>query len=207
MHTVFINDKPLHFINSYDRDELALAKDREVHTEQDFSIEEIILQMENSSGPREVFYLSENPDAAWKLFLSYCTLVEAAGGLVQNSKGDFLLMKRLGKWDLPKGKLDYDETPEQAALREVEEECGIDQLSIIRKLTLTFHIYRMKKKRMLKKTHWYLMHSDSETIPVPQEEENISEVVWMSRKDVQQKVFANTYTSIALLLNNFLKGN
>src|SRR5437868_11884755 len=138
MHTAFINDQPLHFIDTYRKQELTLAENHLLLSEHDKSIEEIIFQLEHDHGTNAVFYLSESPDASWKIFLSYYTLVEAAGGLVQNNREEFLLIKRLGKWDLPKGKLDYDESPEEAAIREVEEECGIDQLSILRKLPLTF---------------------------------------------------------------------
>ena len=114
-----------------------------------------------------------------------------------------LLRYSAGHWDLPKGKLDDDETPEQAAVREVEEECGITNLSIIRKLPITFHTYMLKEKRMLKKNHWFLMHTSSNAPLVPQEEEGIEEVRWMNKTEIQTRVLKNTYASISDLLNQF----
>ena len=168
-------------------------------------MDEIIFIMENKNDPTEFFYLSENPDAGWELFLSHCSLIEAAGGLVQNKKDEFLMIYRLGKWDLPKGKLEYDESPEEAAIREVEEECGIDKLSIVKKLPLTFHTYLLNKKRKLKKTHWFLMRTESASQLVPQKEEDIEEARWMNEKEIKSKVFANTYASVGELLSNFLE--
>ena len=70
--------------------------------------------------------------------------IEAAGGLVK--KGDkTLLIYRLKKWDLPKGKLEKGETIPEGALREVEEECGI-KVSLGQKICTTRHTYSMKEK-------------------------------------------------------------
>ncbi len=203
MHTVFINDTPLHFVNAFDKEELQSAKNHLVFSESDKYIEDVIFEMENTPGHPETFYLAENADSAWKIFISHYQLVEAAGGLVQNSKGEFLFIYRNDKWDLPKGKLDYNESPEEAALREVEEECGIDQLSIVKKLSLTFHTYTLKEKRKLKKNHWFLMHSDSDAPLIPQVEENIMEAKWMEKKSIREKVFTNTFSSIENLLNDY----
>ncbi len=203
MHTVFINDKPLHFIDTYDKQELEISKRGLLYSEKDKSIEEIILELENTKESPEVFYLSENPDASWKIFISHCTLIEAAGGLVQNKSGEYLVIFRLDKWDLPKGKIEYDESPEQAAIREVQEECGIDELVIVQKIPLTFHTYTLKKKRMLKKTNWYLMQTKYSSPLVPQKEESIEEARWMNKKEIEKKVLANTYASIADLLKIF----
>lgn len=207
MHTVFINDSPLHFINAFDKNEIELAKGHLVFSESDKMIEDLILEIENTSRHPETFYLSENADTSWKLFISYYKLVEAAGGLVQNKKGEFLVIFRNHKWDLPKGKIDYDESPEQAAIREVEEECGIDQLSIIKKLPITFHTYTLKEKRKLKKNHWFMMQTESDAPLIPQAEENIEEALWMDKKEIREKVLTNTFASITALLDNFFTGH
>lgn len=202
-----MNDSPLRFINAFNKNEIELAKGHLVFSENDKLIEELILEMENATDHAETFYLAQDADAAWKIFISYCKLVEAAGGLVQNGKGEFLVIFRQNKWDLPKGKLDYDESPEQAALREVEEECGIDRLSIVKELPLTFHTYQLKGKRKLKKNHWFLMRTESNSPLIPQVEEDIQEAKWMDKNSIHEKVFANTYSSIAELLNNFFRNN
>jgi 8-oxo-dGTP pyrophosphatase MutT (NUDIX family) len=200
MHTVFINDQPLRFINVYNKNEIELAKGHQVYSENDKDISDLITQMENAGKPAEIFYIANDAEAAWKIFISNCTLIEAAGGLVLNENHEYLVILRNNKWDLPKGKIDYDETPEEAAMREIEEECGIDELSIDRTLPLTFHTYKQKEKRFLKKNHWYLMHTDSNSKPVPQKEEGIEEVKWFDQKTIQKKVLTNTYASIAELL-------
>ena len=79
------------------------------------------------------------------------TLIPAAGGLVTNSKGEFLLIHRKGKWDLPKGKLDRGESVEAAAVREVEEECGIQGVQLLEPLVATYHTYPYKDGTALKK--------------------------------------------------------
>ena len=79
--------------------------------------------------------------------------IEAAGGLVQ--RGDsFMFIMRNGVWDIPKGKLEPNETPEFGAIREIEEECGVIQPKIKMHLTNTWHTYKQKSRRMLKKTYW-----------------------------------------------------
>src|SRR5712675_1894974 len=101
-------------------------------------------------------------------------LVQAAGGLVQNERGEVLFMFRKGKWDLPKGKLDPGETLENCALREVTEETGVSQLELTKFLLVTEHEYEEKGMAILKETHWYLMKTNGKQILVPQAEEDIS---------------------------------
>jgi len=205
MHTVFVNDHPLRFINTYNKEELELARNHPLISEHDQDIAEVIIELEGKNAPQEIFYMSENADSSWNTFISYCTLIEAAGGLVQNKNDELLFIYRRGKWDLPKGKMEYDETPENAAIREVEEECGIGNLSIVAKMYDTFHTYPLKKKRMLKKTHWFSMQATWDKELVPQLEEDILEARWMSRKDIESELMRNTYTSIGELVENFFK--
>jgi 8-oxo-dGTP pyrophosphatase MutT (NUDIX family) len=204
MHLVFINDKPLRFVNSYEVEEWKGNTSAVFVSESDLSIEEAINELETSENHPGIIYMSESPDAAWKIFISYCVLSEAAGGLVMNERKEYLIILRHTKWDLPKGKLEYDETPEQAAVREVSEECGIAPPEIINPLENTFHTYHLTKKRILKKTHWYLMQAKDSAELFPQAEEDIQEAHWMTKKEVQEKVYANTYASIKELLKNHL---
>lgn len=123
--------------------------------------------------------------------------VPAAGGFVKNFDDEVLIMFRRGKWDLPKGKIDKGETPEDAALREVQEETGLDRLLIRKELGSTYHTYWMKGKHVLKRTYWYEMkHVSREAAKlIPQIEEDIVEVKWMS-ETFKEMVFKNTYPSI-----------
>jgi len=112
-----------------------------------------------------------------------------------------LFIKRFGKWDLPKGKIEPGETPDLGAVREVSEECGIKNLRIAGSLPPTFHTYRSDGIRMLKKTNWFAMVNDPSEKPTPQTEEGISEAIWLvpAQFDV---VLRNTYRSIAELIND-----
>jgi 8-oxo-dGTP pyrophosphatase MutT (NUDIX family) len=106
-------------------------------------------------------------------------LIDAAGGLVRNSKGEFLLIYRRGRWDLPKGKLSKNESYDHAAVREVEEECGISGVKIISPLISTYHTYSYKNGVALKKTVWYEMDYHGDGKLNPQTEEDITEVKWI----------------------------
>ncbi len=122
----------------------------------------------------------------WNNFKSNYQLVEAAGGLVQNQNGDWLFIHRNGMWDLPKGKLEKGESIENCAVREVAEECGIEEPTIIKPLNTTYHSYTLKGQRILKPTYWYLMKSSDESALVPQTEEGIDEVKWVSTEEAKR---------------------
>lgn len=119
----------------------------------------------------------------------------AAGGLVQNTKGEYLFIFRRGKWDLPKGKVDKNEKIEDAAIREVEEECGISGLEIIRPISKTYHTYTIKGEKILKETHWFFMKTNRTEKLIPQTEEDITEAVWADKKEVKT-LLENTYDTI-----------
>ncbi len=116
----------------------------------------------------------------WKIFRIYFTEVLAAGGLVKHSSSKYLFIEKKGKLDLPKGHLEAGETPEECALREVSEECGIKGHSIIKPLNPSYHTYSWEGISYLKKTSWYLMAYDGPMITEPQIKEGITRVEWLS---------------------------
>ena len=124
-----------------------------------------------------------NTETNWLQFSANYLLVEAAGGLVQNEQGHWLFIYRNGVWDLPKGKLEKGERIEECAVREVAEECGIEEPIIVRPLSTTYHTYTLKGKRILKPTYWFLMKSADSSELAPQTEEGITEVKWVSTED------------------------
>ena len=128
-------------------------------------------------------------------FVSKRKHIHAAGGLVQNSKGEFLFMERNQTIDLPKGKLEYGEKDEEGGLREVEEETGVSGLEIIKPLIETFHTYTMKGQEVIKRTAWFLMKVEGCPTPTPQVEEGISWVKWMGKEEVSQYI-PNAYVSV-----------
>ena len=127
-------------------------------------------------------------------------IIKASGGLVK--KGDkILMMFRLKKWDLPKGKLKKDEDSVKGAKREVEEECNI-KVEVREKLCSTWHTYIRKDRRILKKTDWYIMNCADDSNMRPQIEEFIEEVKWMKKEEVQ-KALKNSYLSIEEVIGEF----
>ncbi len=113
------------------------------------------------------------------------TFVQAAGGLVRNSKNEYLFIYRVGHWDLPKGHREAGEDLDFTARREVEEETGVTDLEVGEKLGETYHVYTLNGRREIKQTHWYDMFSKGETELVPQREEGITKAAWLSKKNIE----------------------
>ncbi|MBC8146472.1 MAG: NUDIX domain-containing protein [Bacteroidetes bacterium] len=139
-------------------------------------------------------------------FFSVFNLIGAAGGLLKNEKNELLFIFRLGKWDLPKGKIDEGEKADIAAIREVEEETGLTNISIQKKLTSTFHMYVLNDEWVVKKTHWFEMLTNSKQNLIPQTEEDITKVEWKAETEIQD-VLGNTYDSIIDVVNEYLGRN
>jgi 8-oxo-dGTP pyrophosphatase MutT (NUDIX family) len=189
MYKIFINDKPFIIANSaftdnsfpcFDFDEkLFNSKIAEVFANQ-------------FTG---VLFKCNDVELAFNQFAKHFKIIEAAGGLVFNSNNQLLLIERLGVWDLPKGKIDTGETPEIAAVREVEEECAVTGLTIENLVCKSYHTYFFKEKHILKRTYWYKMNTDFSQTLVPQTEEDITKVEWQhfTKKDIET---LNTYESI-----------
>ena len=127
------------------------------------------------------------------------TLIKAAGGLVKNEKKALLFIYRNDKWDLPKGKIEKDETVKEAAVREVEEECSITISKLGDKICKTYHVYIAKGEVVLKKTWWYSMKSKGQNKLKPQLEEGITDVRWF-KKDEIDPILSNTFPSIIEVL-------
>jgi 8-oxo-dGTP pyrophosphatase MutT (NUDIX family) len=132
-------------------------------------------------------------------FFKHFRLVQAAGGLVKNGEGAILLIFRRGKWDLPKGKLDKGETLAECALREVREETGLSKLKGGKELAVTYHTYVQYGKHILKESHWYLMHARSAEKLIPQTEEDITEIRWVHKGELEPYL-RDTFPTIASLL-------
>lgn len=130
------------------------------------------------------------------------TVLKAAGGLVVNS-GHYLMIFRMKKWDLPKGKLDKGESIDITAVREVEEECNI-KVKLGPKICHTYHTYKRNGKNILKKTYWYKMDILDDSKMAPQESEEIEEVRWMNRSELRAALY-NTYPSIRHVFGKYYK--
>jgi len=124
--------------------------------------------------------------------------INAAGGLVQNEFGEYLLILRNGKWDLPKGKQDDGEELSFTALREVGEECGIKELVLSKPIASTQHSYWLDDLLVFKKTQWYHIYTPGRPKPCPQTQEGIEQCCWCSPKEAAQ-LLSQSYPSIRWL--------
>lgn len=106
-----------------------------------------------------------------------------AGGLVENSEGAFLAILVRDRWALPKGGIEPDESPQEAAVREVEEETGLLLPTVIGSLPNSYHVYPFKENHVLKTTYWFLMHVENPSELTPQEDEGITEVRWFHPRE------------------------
>jgi 8-oxo-dGTP pyrophosphatase MutT (NUDIX family) len=145
-------------------------------------------------------FLHEDLDALKKAFFRKFKLIQTGGGLVRNDVGDYLFIFRRNKWDLPKGKLDEGETIEECAVREINEETGLVNLSIEKHLVNTYHTYDENGKHILKENIWYLVQATGEQHPAPQLEEQITEIKWVNAADLGNYL-ANTMPSIVDVVN------
>jgi len=147
--------------------------------------------------------LTKEPENCLTLIASGFKAIEAAGGIVENERNELLFIFRRGKWDLPKGKIDDNESPETAALREIEEETGAKGLTLLTKLGETYHVYNMYGENVLKTTHWYLLKSTTNQVLSPQLEEDITAIKWFRKEDLNEPL-TNSYPTIIDLVNIYL---
>ncbi len=151
---------------------------------------------------KEILLLCTDLEQSRALFFENFKIVTAGGGLVLNSQKEILFIYRNDTWDLPKGMVEKGESIEATALREVAEECGIESLSIDQFLITTYH-YFYRNEKCLKKTHWFLMHSNFEGVLKPQVEEGITEVVFKNKTAILEAL-QNSYANIKLVYNKYL---
>jgi 8-oxo-dGTP pyrophosphatase MutT (NUDIX family) len=147
--------------------------------------------------------LHQDFEALKKAFFKQFDFKQTAGGVVRNDEGEILMIFRRGKWDLPKGKIDEGETLEECAAREVEEETGVKNLSIIRKVTVTYHTYKEYGKQILKESHWFEMISQGKQKLIAQTEEDITDIEWVKPGEITKK-FDNTFPLIKEVLAEFV---
>lgn len=134
-------------------------------------------------------------------------IIIAGGGIVTNELGELLMIFRRGKWDLPKGKLDKGESIEECAIREVEEETGVQNLQLGELLLVTKHEYFDKwvQADVIKETHWYRMSVPGIPKLVPQTEEDITAIEWTSIADIAKRLNESYETIRQVLEKSDLK--
>ncbi|MFC7358351.1 NUDIX hydrolase [Jejudonia soesokkakensis] len=140
----------------------------------------------------------KNPEKLERFLRKKLKVVEAGGGMVFNAKKEILFIRRNGKWDLPKGKIEKHETHQEAAIRETEEETGVKNLVVKRFITKTYHVFKRNDKFKLKITYWYEMYTDYDGELIPEANEGIKKVRWKNFEKTQ-KALQDSYENIKLL--------
>ena len=197
MYKVFVNEKKL-TLSKYPED-----IEKNLRFEGFATLEIAVDLLENTSCPEMNVY-GENIEEIWEDFTHMFKVIEAAGGLVKNKNNELLFIRRMGKWDLPKGKIEKGESLEQAALSEVEEETGLKELILEEFLNNTFHIYTERNgEKILKTTYWFKMTYVGNSQPIPQKEEGISEVSWKNEEMINNEVMRMTFENIRLILDDY----
>jgi len=205
MYKVFIQHRAIIFTENLTSCEIS-DEDSLIHTNR---LEDVLPAYqkfinENTSG-NLVFLLKDEMSAFVYKFFSNFELISAAGGLIVNPKGELLMIRRFSKWDLPKGKIETNEEIQTAAIRECIEETALQNMSIVKELGSTYHIYEINYKPMLKRTYWFLMKTDSDNELIPQLEEGIEEAKWMKRDEVIEAL-KDSYDSLKdLITHNYLQ--
>ncbi len=206
MYKVYINDTPLYLCTAGDLAFLPAASPSVMVARYPGKAKYLLNYadlMEKSQRYDHVIVYSDDLPKLWEDFRSQYSYIPAAGGLVFNAKGQALLIYRRNSWDLPKGKVDEGESIADAAVREVMEETGLQNVERLQELGTTFHTYREKReKRVLKETFWFVMKTSDEAL-VPQQEEDIEQAIWTDLGSFLAGQH-HMYRSIRQVLTNYL---
>ncbi len=195
MKTIFFNQRALILCREGERAE----KDPEavivIDSGDDTILANAVNTIDTGSGIRRLYVLCDNPELTYERIRKLFTEVDAAGGLICNDLGEFLLIFRNGMWDLPKGKREKGESTAENAVREVMEECGIPAPELGELICVTDHTYHRGGQFVLKHTYWYSMSVSSSAPTRPQTEEGITQTAWVPAGEIRQYA-GQTYPSI-----------
>ena len=192
MYKVFLREKAIWFLSSDSVPEkTGLVFMNPVFT----NMQELIAGIDHEPDIRDIYFVSPDAEKLFIDFYSRMSKIAAAGGVVVDEQSRFLFIFRRGKWDLPKGKIDADESEEQAAVREVQEETGMQHVAITGRLTSSYHLYTIGSEWILKETHWFLMKARGRENVLPQAEEGITEVAWVAPTELK-KMSEQVYRSL-----------
>lgn len=201
MYKVFVDHKPVIFIESKD----VVKKKPSIKASEIVSFPKgirLLLRTQASiDSPLQI--ICDDPKETFKEFFSDFIKIKAAGGLVQR-KELFLMIKRKGLWDIPKGKIEKKEDKEVAAVREVMEECGIEGHKIKEPLVVTYHTMKLKGRWALKRTDWFMMKYKGPRTVAPQLNEGITKVKWMTEEHMLS-IRGRTYGSINEVLDAYVR--
>ena len=193
MSQIFYKDKPIIIADN-------ISDDKNIYNIKfkDFKLNSALKQLSNDN-ILSLRIIAKDSHKTFKKLIKLMPNIIAAGGKVVNSKNKILFIYRNNKWDLPKGKAEKNENIAETALREVKEETGIIDISIAKPLQVTYHIFKKNKKYRLKITYWFEMISSDVNQLVPQLDEGITRVEWISPSEID-KIKMKCYANIRLLI-------
>ncbi|SFZ89176.1 NUDIX domain-containing protein [Flaviramulus basaltis] len=193
MYRVFVGDKPIILTTVVEKED-----DFKNYLLNTVNIRKAIRKL-NTTSLKEVRLIHKNKDKLLKKFLKKLPNVIAGGGKVYNDKGEVLFIYRNDKWDLPKGKTEGKETIEKTAIREVEEETGVESLIITKPLDTTYHIFKRNGRYKIKITYWFEMKTNYNGKLNAQVDEGITKVEWLDNNQIKEAL-ENSYANIKLLV-------
>lgn len=193
MYTIYVGDKPIILTNLVSKE-----TDFKSFLLKSVDIDKVIKTL-NSTELKAVHLVGKKSNKLLKRFLKLLPNVIAGGGKVRNANNEVLFIYRNDKWDLPKGKAEKNESIEETSMREVEEETGVKGLEVVRPLETTYHIFKRNGKHKIKVTYWFEMKTLFKGPLLPQEEEGITKVEWLSIEE-SQKALGNSYANIRRLV-------
>jgi len=197
MYEVYIMNRPVFFQENVPTNERSMV----IREPEKSSLNELPNLIRQHPDIQSFVFLSDHPEKLWMQFCYGYKEVLAAGCVVKNVEGAYLWIERNGKWDLAKGKVEADESIEDAAVREVREETGIGQLKLKQELGKTYHTYDDAGTPVLKTTFWFLAeHAGGATKGTPQAVEGITGVHWR-KPPFASAIRTNTYPSILGLMD------
>ena len=194
MHRIYFEKRCIVICDSGDQ-ALANPNAVEFHIADQIDIHTLVAMFEASESLSLIYIPTDNTDLMYRRLCAEFREVDAAGGLVENRRGDYLLISRGGLWDLPKGHREPGEDIALTALREVQEETGVDELELRGLICVTDHCYLRGGVWHLKHTWWYSMLYTDPVDLTPQREEDISKAAWVAKSSLPP-FLKNTYPSI-----------
>lgn len=202
MHKIYFEKRCI-VICRNDEAQLADPNSVEFHIGEKIDIHALVGMFEASATLSRIYIPTDGrqEEDIYRRLCSEFREVNAAGGLVSNRRGDYLLIRRDGLWDLPKGHQEPGEDIRTTALREVQEETGVDNLKLRKLICITDHCYFRNNMWHLKHTWWYDMLYNEPVELVPQKEEDITKAAWVARSSLPP-FLKNTYPSIAEVFRN-----
>lgn len=199
---IYFDNKPLFLCDDVDaglqpyihHDDAVFIDELNLHT-----VKSMIHEMQKPAVHAGVFFHNDLEALKHDFFKKF-TLIKAGGGFVLNEHGQVLMMFRRGKWDLPKGKLDKNESAEEGAIRETEEETGLKNITLVAPLITTYHTYHEGTRYMLKESTWFRMKVNGEQKLIPQTTEQITKLEWVSKDDLKEYK-KNSFPSVVDVLD------